>query len=208
LNNNLKVDFEKLLLESQLEDLIMATRKTSAKRSISRSVSRRKSQTKFVKTKLTQVNKILEKLELEVQKTLKKFRKNSEKSSKLLRENFDEIIERIGVADFYTIASEKTEEIRFELKRLTDDIVDRVKGFDLSTASPLTSEIRSSFEQVIDKVQSLEWVEIAKDTAVNTRKQFLNVFSLPSRDDVAQLNRKVIYLEKKVKTLSKRKKAA
>ena len=64
-------------------------------------------------------------------------------------------------------------------------------------------EVREGIDQIVEKVQHLEIVEIAREKAVDTRKQVLNVLRIPSKDEVESLSRKIKGLEKKIENLSK-----
>lgn len=158
----------------------------------------------FLKERFNRINGIITKLETEVEKAVGKFMKQGEKSSRVLKKNFDEILERISASGIYSKATEKTEEITREIRRLADEVVGKMKRFDLKTANNLIREIRGNVEELVEKLQSTELVEMAKDKAISTRDQMLNVLHIPSQKEVDDLSRKVVSLEKKVKTLTKK----
>lgn len=162
----------------------------------------------FIKDRLDQINKGLNKFEKEVEKTVEKIMKKGEKQSKIFKKSLDEVIDRIGGADFINTATDKTEELVKEARQLADDVVNRLKTIDLSAANTVLKDLRGNVDQLLEKVQHLEVVEIAKDKAENTRKQVFNVLKIPTVDDVNRLNKKLGNLEKKIKTISSRKKAA
>jgi hypothetical protein len=162
--------------------------------------AKKKNNQKFFQERIAKINKVLGKLETEVEKIVRR----GEQSSKVLRKNFEEIVEKIGASDFYSLASEKTGELGKEVRRLADDVLDKVKNIDFSVANNVIKELRGNFDQFVEKVQASDFVEIAKDKALNTRKRFLTVLSIPSREDIKALNKKVSTLEKKLDTLSKR----
>ena len=64
--------------------------------------SKKVNQGQFFKERLAQVNRVIEKLEGEVEKAVSKLMKRSEKSSQLLKKNFDEIIENTSSSDLYS----------------------------------------------------------------------------------------------------------
>lgn len=165
-------------------------------------------QSKFFKERLNKINEVLTKLESEVEKAVSKFMQRGEKSSQVIRKNLDEILSRISSSDFYSKASEKTEELTNDVRQLAEDIVAKVKKFDLKVAKKVFNEVRESFDQLAEKVQSLDLVEKAKDRAIKSRNRLLNVLSIPTQDEVLELSRKVVNLEKKIKTLSNQKIAA
>lgn len=154
----------------------------------------------FLKSRLAKVNKVINKLEGEVEKAVGKFVRRGEKSSKVIKKNFDEILDRISTSDLYSRATEKTEELR----SLADDVINKLKGFDIKKANSLLKDIRGNIDDIVERIQETDLVELAKDKAVSTRKQVLNVLSIPSQDDVNKISRKVVGLEKKIKTLSRK----
>lgn len=159
---------------------------------------------KFFKERLTRINNVIEKLETEVEKAVGKFMKRGEKSSRVLRKNFDEIVEKISGSGIYSKASEKTEEITKEVRRIADEVVAKMKRFDLKAANHLLREIRENIDQLVEKFQANELVEKAKDKAITTRNQVLSVLKIPSQREVDDLSRKVVNLEKKIKTLTRK----
>lgn len=161
----------------------------------------------FLKERLAQINKVIEKLEGEVEKAVNRFMRRGEKSSKVIKKNFDEVLERISNSDLYYKATEKTEELTKEVRRLADDVIDKLKGFDIKVANTLLKDIRGNVDEIVEKIQDTGLVEFAKDKAVTTRKQVLNVLNIPSQEEVSKISRKVVSIEKKLKTLSRRRAA-
>lgn len=166
--------------------------------------SSKKGNDAFLKGRISQINKVIGKFETEVEKAVNKFMKRGEKSSQVLRRNFDEILEKISSSDLYSRATEKKEELVREFRKLSDDVVSKVKKFDLRGAKSVLKEIRASLDEFVAKLQSTEIVEKAKEQVVTTRNQLLSVLSIPSQKDVAELTQKVTRLEKKIKTLSEK----
>lgn len=158
---------------------------------------------KFLKDRLAKINKVISNLEGEVEKAVSKFMRRGEKSSRVLRDNLDDIIDRISTSELYSRASEKTEDLR----RLADDVVTKIKKFDLRVANSLFKDVRGNVDQIVEKLQGLELVEIAKDKAANTRIHVLNALNIPSQEELKQLSRKVSLLERKVKTIGRRRAA-
>jgi len=157
---------------------------------------------KFLKGRLTKVNKVLGKLEGEVEKALNTFMKKSEKSSRIIRKNVDEIFDKIATSDIYSKANEKGEELIKEAKKIADDIVDRLKKIDLRFAKPMIKEARANLDEIVDRIQKAGVVDIAKEAAINTRNGVLKVLNLPTHSEVVSLNQKVARLEKKLKALN------
>lgn len=154
----------------------------------------------FLKSRLAKVNKVINRLEGEVEKAVGKFVRRGEKSSKVIKKNLDEILDRISTSDLYSRATEKKEELR----SLADDVINKLKGFDIKKANTLLKDIRGSINEIVEKVQESNLIELAKGKAVNTRKQVLSALNIPSQDDVDKISRKVVSLEKKIKTLSRK----
>lgn len=161
-------------------------------------------QKKFLVQRIDQINKIITKFEGELEKAVSKFVKRGEKSSQVIKRNFDEIFEKISSTQLYSRASEKTEELTKELRRLADDVVGKLKSIDFKTANTLFKDVRNNVDQIVEKLQGIGFVELAKDKAVSTKNQVLHVLSIPSQQEVDKISRKVISLEKKIKTLSQK----
>lgn len=159
-------------------------------------------QNKFFKQRIAAINKVLSKLETEIEKTLDRFMKRGEESSKVIKKNFDEIIDRISASDLYSKASEKTEALTKELRRVTDDIVNKLKKLDFGAANSFIKEAKDNLEKVYNKIQDIEIVELAKDKAISTRDNVLHALKIPTQDEIGELTKKVSSLEKKLKTLS------
>lgn len=166
-------------------------------------MARKTNQKKFFERRFQKINEIITRLEGEVERAVGQFLKRSEKSSQVLRKNFDEIIDRLGATEIYSRASERTEDLTKELRRVADDVVARVKNFDLKSANGLLEEVRGNLNQVVEKFQTLELLDLVRERAITTRNQVFNVLRIPTQEEVRELNRKLQSLEKKVKTLSR-----
>ncbi|MBI4412190.1 MAG: hypothetical protein HY541_06880 [Deltaproteobacteria bacterium] len=166
--------------------------------------SKKGNQGRFFKERLAQVNRVIEKLESEVEKAVARLMKRSEKSSLVLKKNFDEIIEKISSSDLYSKATAKKEELQKEIRHLADDVVSKIKSFDFRVANPLLSEIRGNLDQIVEKLQKTDLVSVAKDKVIDTRDHMLNVLSIPSQKEVSELSKKVVSLEKKLKVLTQK----
>ena len=167
----------------------------------------KKQHNQFLKSRLNTINKVVGKFENEVEKALEKFVLKGEKSSQILRKNFDDIFDKISATPFYSKATEKTEEFSKELKKIADEVVDKLKNFDLNKALPVLKEVRANIDELVNKLQAMDFVEKAKKQAKKSKNQFLSVLSIPTQDDIEQLSRKVTSLEKKIKVLSHKKAA-
>src|SRR3989338_636927 len=166
-------------------------------------VAKNQNHKKFLKNRFNQINKAIGKFETEVEKAVNKFMKRGEESSRIIRKNLEEILEKISASEVYSKASEKTEVITKEVRKIADDVLLKLKKFDFGKANGVLKEVREGIDQIVEKVQHLEIVEIAREKAVDTRKQVLNVLRIPSKDEVESLSRKIKGLEKKIENLSK-----
>ncbi|MBI2339543.1 MAG: hypothetical protein HYU99_04120 [Deltaproteobacteria bacterium] len=161
-------------------------------------------QAQFFKERLIRINGVIGRLEGEVEKAVSKFMKRGEKSSRLLKRNFDEIVEKISSSDIYSRAAAKKDELQREIRHLADEVVAKLKKFDIQVANPLLKEVRINFEQIVDKLQSSNLVETAKERVVTTRDQVLHVLSIPSQKEVDDLSKKVVTLERKLKVITQK----
>lgn len=162
----------------------------------------------FFSQKFSQVNRVLTKLEAELEKALGQIKKQSDKSSKALKKNLDEIIDKLGASDIYSKASEKTEGLTKEVRRLADEVVAKVKKIDLTRTSDVLKDVRGNLDQLVQKLSQAELVEHAKEKAASTRNQVLHILNVPTKTEVDSLTKKVGNLEKKIKILSNRAEAA
>lgn len=117
--------------------------------------------------------------------------------------NLDEIMDSIGAADIKNRAVEKTDELTKEMKKL----VKNFKKLDLNNLAenPVIENIMDNVNAAISRVQDLEVIEYAKEKVTDTKNQFFTLLNIPSQVDVDNLTRKLVALEKKIKTISKHK---
>jgi len=154
--------------------------------------------------KMGQVNQVLGKLEKDIEKALTQIKKQREKSSKVIKKNLDEVIDKISGSDIYSKASERTQGLSKEVRRLADELVGQVKKIDFSKTQDVFSDVRENVDQLVNKLGQAEFVEQAKDKAANTRNQVLHILNVPTKTEVDSLTKKVGNLEKKIKVLSNR----
>lgn len=160
-----------------------------------------------IKSRLNQVNKVINRLEVEIEKAVKKIRKQSEVSSRLIKRNLDDVIERLGATGIYSKATERTLDITSDLKKAADDLVARIRDVEVKVARPVLNDVRDQVTQIVTKLQDLEIIDAAKIQMVKGRKAVLTLLRIPSRDEVSSISRKLNQLEKKVETISRRKAA-
>lgn len=117
----------------------------------------------------------------------------------------------INVSDIRDKAFEKTDEIRDEFKKeikrirkLSGDLLESLKGMDVNLdTSVVLSKIRDNVSHVFTRAQELEMVEFAKGKISDTKNQVFTMLQIPSQVELDNLARKVVSLEKKIKTISK-----
>ena len=168
----------------------------------------KKAQKTFFAQKLGQVNQVLGKFENDLEKALNQIKKQREKSSKVIKKNLDEIIDKISGSDIYSKATEKTQDLSKEVRRIADDLVTKVKKIDLGKTQDVFGDVRENLDQLMNKLSQTEMVEQAKEKAATTRNQVLHILNVPTKTEVDSLVKKVGNLEKKIKVLSNRAEAA
>lgn len=162
----------------------------------------------FLKVRLDKVNKILNRLEGEVESLFKRLVRQGERSSRDLRRNFDDIISKLRKSDFYAMAQEKTGDFEREVRKLADDVVEKVKGLEFGpngfSTKRLVKDARKSFDHFVLKIEKSDIYSKAKTTAENTRAGILSLLSIPSQSEVEKLEKKIVSLEKRLHHLSQK----
>lgn len=162
----------------------------------------------FLKLRLDKVNKILTRLEGEVESLFKRLVRQGERSSRELRRNFDDIISKLRKSDFYAMAQEKTGDFEREVRKLADEVVEKVKGIEFGpsglSTKRLVKDARKNFDTLVSKIVKSEIFSKAKATAENTRAGILSFLSIPSQSEVEKLEKKIVSLEKRLHHLSQK----
>lgn len=162
----------------------------------------------FLRSRFNKLNQILGKVETEFETLFKRLIQQGEKSSRELKRNFDEILVRLKRSDFYHRAKETRVDLRKELHRLSEDVIHKVRSFELGpshfSGKRILKDGRKNLDLFINKLEKTGVVSLAKNTAENTRDGVLSFLSIPSQSEVVKLERKITTLEKKVHTLSKK----
>lgn len=160
----------------------------------------------FLKLRLDNINNILGRFEKEVEGIFKKLVRQGEKSSRELRRNFDDVFKRVRKTDIYTKAQERTEDFEKEVKKLADDVVHRVKNFELGhglfSAKKIIKDVRKTFESFVTRIEKGDIVLQAKKKAESTRNDILSFLSIPSQNEVERLEKKIVSLEKRIQNLA------
>ncbi|MBF0103960.1 MAG: hypothetical protein HQM16_01425 [Deltaproteobacteria bacterium] len=113
----------------------------------------------------------------------------------------DEIVTKLGAKDIKDMAFEKTNELTKEFK----NIVKNIKKIDLNSINshPAIEQIKENVTGAINRVQDMEIVEFAKNTVESTKNQVFSVLNIPSQEEVDNLTRKLVSLEKKFKAVQR-----
>lgn len=154
---------------------------------------------------------ILQSIEDGVEKAVSTVRKQSLKTGATVVKGFDTLSDNMNVSDIRDKAFEKTDEIKDEFKKeikrirkLSGDLLESLKGLDVNLdTSVVLSKIRDNVSHVFTRAQELEMVEFAKGKISDTKNQVFTMLQIPSQVELDNLARKVVSLEKKIKTISK-----
>jgi polyhydroxyalkanoate synthesis regulator phasin len=157
---------------------------------------------------LEQINLVINRLENEVEGLVKKIVKQGERSRRELRRNFDDLLSKIRGGEFFAIATETRDDVEREVRRLAEDIVGLVKEIELIPArldvQGVYREARRNLLTLVDQLSDNGFVQRAKATLFQTRKEVLSLLSIPTQDEVEKLERKIVSLEKRLSNLSRK----
>lgn len=157
---------------------------------------------------IEQINSVLNRLEHEVEGLVKKIVKQGGKSRKELRKNFDDLISKLKAGEFLTIAAETREEVEREVRRLAEDILSLVKEVETIPGrlgvEGIYRDARRNLGNLVDQLSDSGFIHRAKSTLNQTRKEVLSLLSIPTQDEVEKLEKKIVSLEKRLSTLSRK----
>lgn len=151
---------------------------------------------------LSGLNNILQSIEGGVEKAVSTVREQGMKTGANVIKGFDSLSDN---------AFEKTDEIKGELKKeikrirkLSGNLLESLKGMDVNLdTSVILTKIRENLGQAFTRAQELEMVEFARGKISDTKNQVFTMLQIPSQVELDILARKVVSLEKKIKTISK-----
>ncbi|MBI2067777.1 MAG: hypothetical protein HYW02_07905 [Deltaproteobacteria bacterium] len=151
---------------------------------------------------LENLTDLLTRLEKEAEKVVHQLRLLAEQTSEELRTSIRGLVSQIRHDGLYSVASEKTENLR----ELVDDVIERAREIQSGTFSKdfLIQEARKNLEDLVERFQASELVLRARSTARQTKRQLLTALSIPSESDVEHLSRKIAHLEDRIKKLSRK----
>jgi len=152
---------------------------------------------------LESVNRIVNRLEGEVEVLFKKIVKKGERSSRELRKNFDGLLSWLKSG-----ASEKREDVEREVRRLAEDVIKSMKEVELIPSrvdfNGAFREVRKNFGNLVDHLSDNDFVHRAKLTLGQTKKELLAILSIPTQEEVVKLEKKIVSLEKRLSNLSRK----
>lgn len=161
-----------------------------------------------IAAKVDQINRVIGRLENEVEGLVKKIVKSGERSRKELVKNFEDLLSRIGATDLVAFANETRDDVEREIRRLAEDIVDVVKEIEKIPGrldlGGVFQDVRRSFGDIVSQLNDSGLIQRAKETVLKTRKEVLGLLSIPTHDEVVKLERKIVNLEKRLNNIHRR----
>lgn len=184
----------------------------AGKRSRTQGPQKRASKIQSARQKLThrlqRANEILNRFEKEADTLVKKLMKKGQSSRKDLRRHFDEIASRIRADKILARANGAREELEKEVLRLGEEILDTLKEVEGlvkgEKVTSLFSKAQNNFSEMTHLLLESGLVEQAKQTLQNTKRGVLSLLSIPTQQDVEKLERKIVSLERRLSSLSRK----
>lgn len=107
-----------------------------------------------------------------------------------------------------TIANETRGEVEREVRRLADDMISLVKEIETIPGrlgvENVYRDARNNLLTLVDQLTDSGFIHRAKATLKQTRKEILTLLSIPTQDEVEKLEKKIVSLEKRLSTLSRK----
>jgi polyhydroxyalkanoate synthesis regulator phasin len=154
------------------------------------------------------VNRVINRLEDEVESLVKRLVKQGERSRKDLKKNFDDILKKVRAGKIMARANETREEIEKDVRRVAEEVLGTVKDVESiinrEKMAGILSNARDSMENLVEVLRENGLVLQAKQTVANTRREVLGFFSIPTQGDVEKLERKIVNLEKRLSNLTRK----
>ena len=120
--------------------------------------------------------------------------------------NIDEIIETLNATELRDLAMEKKAEWTKEIKKICKDVVKNFKNLDAHLAdNALLDSVKENLNEALNRVTHSDVLENAMTKVADTKNQVFSILNIPTQTDIETLTRKVVVLEKKLKTISKHK---
>ncbi|HLD43929.1 MAG TPA: hypothetical protein VJC18_00720, partial [bacterium] len=94
-----------------------------------------------------------------------------------------------------------------EFKKRSHEVVENVKNIDLIDQQ-IIDHMKDNIANAVDRVSNSDVLDRAKEKVLTTKQQLLSALDLPTQQDIKDLAGKIVSLEKKVRTIGKRKNVA
>lgn len=139
-----------------------------------------------------EMQEVIDRFESELGRAVDSVKDKGQKSKDLVMKNIDQLIDNLGALDLKNKAIEKTNEF-----------VENLKDLNLNFNQAKFEDLTEKISVAMSNVQDLEVVEYAKGKMTDTKNHLFSMLNIPSKVDVDHLSRKVVSLEKKVKSISR-----
>lgn len=163
---------------------------------------------KKITERIENINRVVNRLESEVEGLFKKIVKKGERSRRELRKSFDELFAWLKKGELFALATEKSGDVEREVRRLAEDVIHSVKEIELLPGRVNFTEIfqdaRKNLGHLVENFGDNDLVQRAKQTLNQTKKELLSLLSIPTQDEVVKLEKKIVSLEKRLSTLSRK----
>lgn len=157
---------------------------------------------------LEQINNVLGRLEGEVEVLLKKLVKQGERSGHELKRSFDDLVSWVKNGELISVASGRRGGLEKEVRRLAEEVLSSVKEVELLPQRWNIKDLivggQRSFNDLVEALSDNGVVHRAKLTFENTRRGVLSVLSIPTQAEVEGLEKKIVRLEKKLTSLTRK----
>ncbi|MFO1463448.1 MAG: hypothetical protein U1F66_06695 [bacterium] len=171
-------------------------------------VSNVKQAKQTITQKFEDINRVVTRLESELEVLFKKIVKKGERSSKELRRSFDDMLAWVKSGELISLAAEKRDEVEREVKRLAEEVVASVKEIELIpgkvNVKGLFRDVRKNVEGIVEQLGESDLIQRAKQGLGQTKKEILGILSIPTQDEVVKLERKIVSLEKRLSNLTRK----
>jgi len=158
--------------------------------------------------KFEDINRVVNRLESELEVLFKKIVKKGERSSKELRRSFDDLLSWVKAGDILSLAAETRDEVEREVKRLAEEVIHSVREIELIpnkvNFKGLVKDVRKNVGNIVDHLGDNDLVQKARLTLGQTKKEILGILSIPTQEEVVKLERKIVSLEKRLSNLSRK----
>ncbi|EKD51555.1 MAG: hypothetical protein ACD_62C00230G0001 [uncultured bacterium] len=138
---------------------------------------------------------------------VRKLASETQVSKESLLKNLDSFLTRFDAEDLKELARKKTDKWAREFKKRSHEVVENVKNIDLIDQQ-IIDHMKDNIANAVDRVSNSDVLDRAKEKVLTTKQQLLSALDLPTQQDIKDLAGKIVSLEKKVRTIGKRKNVA